>query len=69
MVLNLDTLSFHCFSTGNKGNLYTLIMQRKDMNFPTALKWAADFAGLDKEEYDIDLWDEKKIKNFQLLRI
>ena len=55
MVLNLDTLSFHCFSTGNKGNLYTLIMQRKDMNFPTALKWAADFAGLDKEEYDIDI--------------
>ena len=30
-------------------------MQRKDMNFPTALKWAADFAGLDKEEYDIDI--------------
>ena len=25
------------------------------MNFPTALKWAADFAGLDKEEYDIDI--------------
>lgn len=55
MVLNLDTLSFHCFSTGNKGNLYTLIMQRKDMNFPNALKWAADYAGLDKEEYDIDI--------------
>lgn len=30
-------------------------MQRKDMNFPTALKWAADFAGLDREEYDIDI--------------
>ena len=55
MVLNLDTLSFHCFSTNSKGNLYTLIMQRKDMNFPTALKWAADFAGLDREEYDIDI--------------
>lgn len=55
MVLNLDTLSFYCFSTNSKGNLYTLIMQRKDMNFPTALKWAADFAGLDKEEYDIDI--------------
>ncbi len=55
MVLYLDTLSFHCFSNHNKGNLYTLIMQRKDMNFPTALKWAADFAGLDREEYDIDI--------------
>ena len=55
VVLNLDTLSFYCFSTSSKGNLYTLIMQRKDMNFPTALKWAADFAGLDKEEYDIDI--------------
>ena len=55
MVLNLDTLSFHCFSTNSKGNLYTLIMQRKDMNFPNALKWAADYAGLDKEEYDIDI--------------
>lgn len=55
VVLNLDTLSFHCFSTNSKGNLYTLIMQRKDINFPTALKWAADFAGLDKEEYDIDI--------------
>lgn len=30
-------------------------MQRKDMNFPNALKWAADYAGLDKEEYDIDI--------------
>lgn len=30
-------------------------MQRKDMNFPNALKWAADFAGLDREEYDIDI--------------
>lgn len=55
MVLNLDTLSFHCFSTNSKGNLYTLIMQRKDMNFPNALKWAADYVGLDKEEYDIDI--------------
>jgi len=55
MVLNLDTLSFHCFSTNSKGNLYTLIMQRKDMNFPNALKWVADYAGLDKEEYDIDI--------------
>ena len=55
MVLNLDTLSFICFSTNSKGNLYTLIMQRKNMNFPTALKWAADFAGLDKEEYNIDI--------------
>lgn len=55
MVLNLDTLSFYCFSTNSKGNLYTLIMQRKDMNFPNALKWAADYAGLDKEEYDIDI--------------
>ena len=55
MVLNLDTLSFHCFSTNSKGNLYTLIMQRKDMNFPNALKWAADFAGLYKEEYDNDI--------------
>ena len=55
MVLNLDTLSFHCFSTNSKGNLYTLIMQRKDMNFPNALKWAADYAGLDREEYDIDI--------------
>lgn len=55
MVLNLDTLSFHCFSTNSKGNLYTLIMQRKDMNFPNALKWAADYAGLNKEEYDIDI--------------
>lgn len=55
MVLNLDTLSFHCFSTNSKGNLYTLIMQRKDMNFPSALKWAADYVGLDKEEYDINI--------------
>ena len=55
MVLNLDTLSFHCFSTNSKGNLYTLIMQRQDMNFPNALKWDADYAGLDKEEYDIDI--------------
>lgn len=52
MRLKLDSLRFVCFSTGGKGNLYTLIMNRKILNFPDSLNWVANFLGLDKSEFN-----------------
>lgn len=50
--LNLETLNFICFSTNEKGNLYTLIMNRKEVNFPQALKYVADLLGYEKSKFN-----------------
>ncbi len=50
--LSVDTLRFICFSTNEKGNLYSLVMKQKNMNFPKALEYIADLLGLEKSSFN-----------------
>lgn len=49
--LSIDTLGFICFSTNERGNLYSLVMNKKNLNFPKALEYIADLLGLRKSEF------------------
>lgn len=54
--LNLDTLSFKCFSTNEKGNIYTLVMERDNIRyFPDALKYVAYTLKLDNSEFSKEI--------------
>lgn len=50
--LSVDTLSFICFSTNERGNLYSLVMNKKSLNFPQALEYIANFLGLEKSNFN-----------------
>lgn len=52
MRLRMDDLRYRCFSTGDKGNLYTLIMNRKILSFPESLDYVASLLGLDKSQFN-----------------
>lgn len=56
MRFNLQTLKFVCFSTNERGNIYSLVMKRKQVNFPQALHFIANKLGLEKREFN------KKVK-------
>lgn len=48
MVLDVETLRFYCFSTNDRGDIFTLIMKRLNCTFPESLKLAATVLGLDE---------------------
>ena len=50
--LRLDTLGFTCFSTSEKGNLYTIVMNRRNCSFPDALNYVAEELGLEKSRFN-----------------
>lgn len=50
--LSIDTLSFICFSTNERGNLYSLVMNKKSLNFPQALEYIANLLGLEKSNFN-----------------
>lgn len=50
--LNIETLNFTCFSTNERGNLYTLVMKQKNLNFPQSLEYVADLLGLEKRTFN-----------------
>lgn len=50
MRLSLESLKFVCFSTNEYGNIYTLVMKNKKLEFPQALNYVAKFLGLSKSE-------------------
>lgn len=52
VVLYGDTLKYYCFSTNTQGNIYSLVMERENLNFPQSLKWVAAKAGLNPSDYD-----------------
>ena len=41
MVLDVETLRFYCFSTNDRGDIFTLIMKRLNCTIPDSLKLAA----------------------------
>lgn len=53
--IDVDTLFYKCFSTGSKGSIYVLIMERLDYSFPKALQWVCNVLGLDKRELNTEV--------------
>jgi len=47
LLLWLDSLSYKMMTRNNSGNLFTLVMDETDCNFPTALKRIARWSGYD----------------------
>lgn len=50
--LRLSDLRYRCFSTGDKGNIYTLIMERKILSFPDSLEYVAKLLKLEKSHFN-----------------
>lgn len=43
----VPSLGYQCFSSGSRGSIYNLIMEKRNCNFPQALKWAASQLGIE----------------------
>jgi len=54
---------YHCFSTGEHGNIFDFMMKTKSMRFGEAVKALAAEAGM--PQYKFSNFDEKKEKKFQ----
>lgn len=52
-MVDCGTLRFFVFSTNQKGNIFSLIMDVKKCSFPDALKFAARKAGISEDEVNI----------------
>lgn len=52
-MVDCGTLRFFVFSTNQKGNLFSLIMDVKRCSFPDSLKFAARKAGISEDEVNI----------------
>lgn len=46
VLIDTDTLFYKCFSTGDKGSVISLVMDRQNMSFRTALEWVGNVLGL-----------------------
>ena len=53
--INVETLYYTCFSTNAKGSIYSLVMERLNLNFPQALEWIVNELGLDKRKLNIEI--------------
>ena len=54
---------YHCFATGEHGNIFDFIMKTKSMGFGEAVKTLAAEAGM--QQYRFSKFDEEKEKKFQ----
>lgn len=52
-LLDCGTLRFFIFSTNQKGNLFSLIMDVKRCSFPDSLRFAAEKAGISQSELNV----------------
>lgn len=51
--IKVDTLNYQCYTTGEKGNLYTLVMNCMGYTyFPNALEYVVKVLELDREEFN-----------------
>ena len=57
---------YHCFSTGEHGNIFDFLMKTKSMRFGEAVKHLASEAGM--QEYKFSKFDEKKEKRYQVYK-
>jgi len=49
--IDTNTLYYNCFSTGQKGSIYSLIMEKLNLSFPQALSWVAQALKLEKSQF------------------
>lgn len=52
-LLDCNTLRYYCFSTGQKGNLFTLIMDRLNCSFPESIRFVSTVLDLDPADFTI----------------
>ena len=57
---------YHCFSTGEHGNIFDFLMKTKSMRFGEAVKILAAEAGM--QPYRFSNFDEKKEKKFKIYK-
>ncbi|MBQ6813927.1 MAG: DNA primase [Lachnospiraceae bacterium] len=61
---------YYCFGCGQGGNAFTFVMKYENMNFPEAVKFLADKAGVDLPEQEYSAEEKKKADlKSQLLEI
>lgn len=48
---SLDTLQFVCFSTGDKGDVFTLVMTANGCSFPESIRYVAKYLGISEDDY------------------
>lgn len=51
----VGSLKYQCFSSGARGSIYNLIMEKKGLNFPEALKWAAKVLKINDESLNEEI--------------
>ena len=54
---------YHCFSTGEHGNIFDFVMKTQNLKFGEAVKNLASLAGM--QPYTFSKLDEEREKNFQ----
>lgn len=50
LLLWLDSLNYKMMTRNNSGNIFTLVMDETDCNFPTAIKRIAQWSGYDRHD-------------------
>jgi DNA primase len=49
--VDIESLRFQCFSTGEQGSIYNFIMSKRNINFPESLRWVVKILKLNKEQF------------------
>ena len=57
---------YHCFSSGEHGNIFDFLMKTKSLGFGEAVKTLAAEAGM--QPYRFSNFDQKKIQDFKLTK-
>ena len=57
---------YHCFSTGEHGNVFDFIMKTQNLKFGEAVKTLANFAGM--RPYTFSKQDEERQKNWEIYK-
>ena len=61
--VNDDKEFYHCFSTGEHGNIFDFIMKTQNLKFGEAVKMLANLAGM--KPYTFSKIDEEREKNWK----
>lgn len=53
--VKVSNLRFQCFSSGQCGSIYNLVMIRRNCSFPEALRWVADVLEIDQSALNMTI--------------
>ena len=53
--IDTSSLYYNCFSTGRRGDIYVLVMDRLNLSFPEALRWVISTLKLDAGEFNSNI--------------